>query len=77
MTWHASPFEPYVNVVHFTDGTQQMLTTLERPKMLFNDAGVPTHLINGVCGGATYCAPRICCDCKYAYWDYTLVQPLG
>ena len=41
-------------------------------------AGRKTHLLNGVCsapacpdGPATGCV-----DCKYANWDYTLVQPL-
>ena len=40
---------PYLNVVDLADGTQQLLTTRERPKMIFNEAGEPTHLSNGVC----------------------------
>ena len=48
-TWHASAVEPYGNVVDLEDGSQQLLTTRERPKMIFNSAGDPTHLSNGVC----------------------------
>ena len=39
--------------------------------------GTP-HLLNGVCGsGSCTDSTRTgCVDCKYAHWDYTLVQPL-
>lgn len=48
-TWATSPTSPYGNVIDLADGTQQLLTTRERPKLLFNAAGEPTHLSNGVC----------------------------
>jgi hypothetical protein len=38
-----------------------------------------THLVNGVCS-APACPngpPTGCVDCKYANWDYTLIQPLA
>ena len=82
-TWHASAVAPYGNVVNLTDGTAQLLTTRERPKMLFNAQGVPTHLSNGVCpspGGWSTpiaCPEVSCVDCKYADWDFTNVSPLA
>ena len=63
---------PYGNVVDLKGGSQQLLTTRERPKMLFNSAGEPTHLFNGVCpspGNFTtpFSCPTVstgCVDCK-------------
>jgi len=75
--WMASPTEPFGNYVEFTDGSSMLLSTRERPKLLFNSQGEPTHLYNGVCGGTSYCAPTPCVNCKYNYWDFTLVQPLN
>ena len=48
-TWRAAAVSPYGNVIDLADGSQQLLTTRERPKMVFNAAGDPTHLSNGVC----------------------------
>ena len=48
-TWRAASIAPYGNVIDLEDGSQQLLTTRERPKMIFNAAGDPTHLSNGVC----------------------------
>lgn len=46
--WHYSmgqqPFDPWVT---FEDGTRQNFSTLERPHLVFNDAGVPTHSVHG------------------------------
>lgn len=47
--WHAASIAPYGNVIDLVDGSQQLLTTRERPKMIFNAGGDPTHLSNGVC----------------------------
>ena len=71
-TWRASSVSPYGNVVNLTDGTAQLLTTRERPKMLFNAASQPTHLSNGVCpspGGwnTPIACPEVstgCVDCS-------------
>lgn len=73
--WLASPVEPFGNYVEFTDGSSMLLSTRERPKLLFNAQGDPTYLYNGVCGGTSFCAPTPCVNCKYNYWDFTLAQP--
>jgi hypothetical protein len=36
--WHVSPIEPYDNLVNYTDGTSQHFSTMERPKLLFDEA---------------------------------------
>lgn len=77
LSWTASPTAPFGNNVAFTDGSAMTVATRERPKLLFNSAGEPTHLVNGVTGGASHCAPTPCVNCKYNYWDFTLVQPLN
>jgi len=42
-TWRSSAIEPYGNVIDLSDGTQMLVTTRERPKMIFNAAGDPTQ----------------------------------
>lgn len=48
VNWHYSmgpqPFDPWVA---FEDGTQQNFSTFERPHLVFNDQGVPTHTVHG------------------------------
>jgi hypothetical protein len=56
VTWHQSPVQPFDNVYGRTDGVNVTVSTRERPKLLFNSAGVPTHLSNGVCQAVT-CPP--------------------
>ena len=76
--WHMSPLSPYGTQVQLTSGGVMTVATRERPKMWFNSTGHKTHLFNGVCGAAN-CpnGPKTgCVDCKYANWDFTLVQPL-
>ena len=63
---------PYLNVVDLADGSSQLLTTRERPKLIFNAAGDPTHLSNGVCPSpgnwnTPISCPEVstgCVDCK-------------
>jgi len=77
-TWRTSAVQPYGTQVKLTTGETVTVATRERPKLNFNVAGQMTHLFNGVCGAAA-CphGPKTgCVDCKYGYWDYTLVQPL-
>jgi len=34
--------------VHYADGSSQAFSTMERPKLMFNSEGNPTHITNGV-----------------------------
>lgn len=78
-----SPFGPwafqearvaYTATVHFSDGTSTCLDRRERPHLLLNDKGLPTHLYNGVCpkgnknGGQKVWEPNHC---------YTMVQKIA
>jgi hypothetical protein len=71
-TWHGAATSPYGNVIDLEDGSQQLVTTRERPKMIFNAAGDPTHLSNGVCPSpgnfnTPISCPQVstgCVDCK-------------
>jgi hypothetical protein len=84
-TWHAGATQPYDTQVQVLDpaadsGTQTItVSTRERPKLLFDEHGQMTHLVNGV-SGASQCEaggpPSACTNCKLKYWDYTLVAPL-
>ena len=77
-TWHAGAKQPYTTLVETTIG-QIIVSTRERPKLLFDKAGQMTHLINGV-SGAAQCEfggpPSACTNCKLRFWDYTLIAPL-
>lgn len=74
--WHPSCVQPYFNTANVTDGSVVRMSTRERPKLLFNAAGEPTHLFNGVCPTAN-CYPKPAVQCKLiGYWDHTLVVPL-
>lgn len=76
LTWHSSCVQPYFNTANVTDGTVVTMSTRERPKLLFNAAGEPTHLFNGVCPTPN-CYPKPAVDCKViGFWDHTLVVPL-
>ena len=48
-TWHYSmgrqPFDPSVV---YTDGTVQNFSTFERPHLVFDSSGNPTHTVHGV-----------------------------
>jgi hypothetical protein len=81
--WRVSETQPYTTEVEVCvpgGGTKVVVVaTRERPKLLFDTRGRPTHLINGV-SGVSSCtdSPRTgCVDCKYRHWAYTLVQPLN
>ena len=77
-TWHMSATQPYGTQVQLTSGETMTVATRERPKLWFDAAGHKTHLFNGVCG-VPNCPdgpPTGCVDCKYANWDFTLIQPL-
>ena len=47
--WHFNIAEqPYNATITFENGTRQFFSTFERPHLVFDDAGEPTHLVNGV-----------------------------
>ena len=71
VTWHASSIAPYTTTVHHTDGSSVTYNSLERPKLLFDRSGEPTHLVNGVSRpGATN-------GCKNGDHTFTFVQPIA
>ena len=79
-SWHISSTSPYGTQVELATGGSVTVATRERPKLWFDPkTWEMTHLFNGVCSAAS-CpnGPATgCVDCKYANWDYTLVQPLA
>lgn len=77
-TWYTSPTQPYGTQIELTTGETITVATRERPKLYIDSTGRKTHLFNGVCSASSCPAgpPTGCVDCKYANWDYTLVQPL-
>eukprot|EP01050_Picozoa_sp_SAG11_P006274 SAG11_NODE_480_length_9107_cov_7.433171_2_plen_1065_part_00 len=80
LIWNESGVEPYRHTVSFQGGQVQNFSTLERPKLVVDASGRPTHLFNGVsstwpcsaCGGCTSCKVTPGTD-----WTYTLVRELG
>jgi len=75
--WNSATVQPFTNVVAVVGAGDWTLATRERPKLMFDArTGDPTHLLNGVCGGVSSCAPTPAVNCKYDFWDFTLVQPL-
>ena len=76
-TWTMSKTPPYGTQVELESGSTATVATRERPKPFFDDKGEMTHLLNGVCGSPSCEDSKTgCVDCKYAHWDYTLIQPL-
>jgi len=90
-TWHLSLEPPFDNHLTFANGTVQHFATMERPHLIFNDAGNPTHTVHGVSPvWDQYGEPCSVCDarpgsqhscvvCKTSKgydWTYTLVQKL-
>ena len=79
LDWHAHPVQPYSTQVAMRSGEVITVATRERPKLFFNEDGVPTHLFNGVCSAARCTRgglPWGCVNCKNDNWDYTLVLEL-
>jgi hypothetical protein len=75
--WHIldPPVEPYCHTVHYDDGSEHTYTTLERPFLVFNDAGeAPTHISlaadmftgdEGCVGNQSLNPYNSCTNCKY------------
>lgn len=48
LTWHFSGGAAYTTTVKYEDGSSKTYSRRERPEMLVNEHGEPTHLITGV-----------------------------
>jgi hypothetical protein len=70
---------PYGHTVTFDDGTTQSYCTLERPNLIFNAAGVMTHIhfAADLVTGDEGCGSTPCVNCKYADYAGTLIVALG
>lgn len=70
-TWVRSPVEPFTTKVRHVDGSSYVYSTLERPKLVFNDAGDPVAL---------YTSASRHWGCRLVPgidWVFTLMQPIG
>ena len=69
--WTFHPTNAYNNNVTLTDGSEWELARRERPKLIFDAAGIPTHLVNGVTlrGAAN--------GCESGDHSFTFVQPIA
>merc|ERR1711871_574954 len=48
LTWHYSGAAAYTTTVKYEDGNAVTYARRERPEMIVNDEGEPTHLVTGV-----------------------------
>jgi hypothetical protein len=81
--WHLlTGVQPYGHTVHYDDGTAHTYTTLERPNLVFDSDGVPTHLALSadLVTGDEGCNPTgghtACTNCKYNDHAGTIVVEL-
>ena len=78
-TWAAGSEPPYGNeVVEGSSGESMVVSTRERPKLLFDPAsGSPLYLYNGVSSLPT-CYNSTCVDCKWdaTSWTFTMAAPI-
>jgi hypothetical protein len=75
INWTQQTVQPFPNWYMREDGTNVTVGTRERPKMVFDAQGNPTHLFSAVCGVAS-CKESVASQCKLDYWDYLLVAPI-
>eukprot|EP01063_Lacrimia_lanifica_P035701 TRINITY_DN688_c1_g1_i1.p1 TRINITY_DN688_c1_g1~~TRINITY_DN688_c1_g1_i1.p1 ORF type:complete len:349 (+),score=139.78 TRINITY_DN688_c1_g1_i1:42-1088(+) len=77
-TWSTLPtyVQPYDGTVRRADGTDVVLSTLERPKFVFDGEGRITHLFNGAANVAECNHLKPCVDCKYLDYTMTLARAL-
>lgn len=78
LSWHLASVQPYFNVANVTDGSQIVMSTRERPKLIFDARGRPTHLSNGICPTPA-CPPAAAIQCKVTdnRWTRHLIVPLA
>jgi hypothetical protein len=87
--WTVSPTEPYSYNLTYSDGSTGLVATRERPKLLFDAQGDPSHIYTSTVDmPETMCAQcnpggntaRACIDCKvtppFDKGVYTMVRPL-
>jgi len=89
LDWRLSPVGAYSKETTYTDGSSEYFCRRERPKLLLDETGRPTHLFTGVLAtnvtcdaGGGYVDPITCpghndngnCGCQYSW---THAQPLG
>lgn len=68
VSWTLSPVNAFCRNVTLTNGTVAQFARRERPKLIFDSTGAPTHLISGAAwGGATANGDA----------TFTFIQPLG
>ena len=75
--WTFAHEEPYSYNVTYTSGAVESFSTLERPKLLFDQHGVATHLYNGV--SSQWPCNGTCAGVKTARgrdWTWTMARPL-
>jgi hypothetical protein len=73
--WTQQPTQPFPNWYMRDDGTNVTISTRERPKLFLNDQNEPIALMNGVCSALNCSVPPV--NCKYDFWDYTLVAMIA
>ena len=77
LAWHSVPIPPYGNALQLADGSSVLVSTRERPKLIFDAAtGEPTHLITAV-AAQQHAAGTPCVNVKYQGHVYTDIAPLA
>jgi hypothetical protein len=74
--WTQQSTQPYPHWYIREGGINVTISTRERPKLVMNEQNEPLALVNGVCN-AVLCPPTPGVNCKYNYWDYTLVATIA
>jgi len=82
LAWNKSSTQPFFNTANVSDGSVVQMSTRERPKLIFDDAGNPTHLATAACPMPN-CPPQAAIQCKVkglgpheGYWTKNLIVPL-
>ena len=86
LTWFWSANQPYGSTIHFADGSSTHHATAERPKLVLDGSGNPTHLVNGLTNWQWPCSgchaknyTQVCNKCKLTRgkdYTYTIMRVL-
>ena len=68
VTWSLSPVNAFCRSVELTNGTVVSLARRERPNLIFDGQGVPTHLVSSAAWGGAAARGDA---------TFTFIQPLG